>query len=281
MNSTELQDDEEIVLAADQHTRLEAYKNSKHFQLRDYIKRRIEYWQPVLYFKFACVDGTIGNLDFRICAKNASSSIKGYYSWLYDSNWINNYGWNEKQLLHAVQQGRVTEDDMHRGKGNQAFVTHYATRRLGRILAWNNTDNLNGFWRKGSHKVAIKRDPIKRFVSAYLQIWDESAWGLFKMHSYNIDMLLDKLDTGEYWNEHLAPQSFWLGEDKKIYDAIFDVSDTDKCIQYMHNYLNTKRKLGDQKFHLMKSNYPKPDLTREQISKIEKLYIEDYENGWY
>ena len=257
----------------DSEVRLQRYVQSDSFNIKDYVKRRVEYWQPVLYIN--------RDVDFRICAKNACSSMKAYYSWLRDPDWFKTYGWTDVDIERAVKAGKVTADDIHSGLGNQAFLTHYETRRAGRVKAWqNNPDTSNdSFFSDNSFRICIKRDPIKRFVSAYQQIYSETAWSLFKNHSYNIDMLIDKLDSGEYWNEHTAPQSFWLGK-PEWYDKIFDVTETTKCIQFIH-YKKLNKRTPLPNFHLMKGSTVRPELTRDQISKVEYLYMEDYENGWY
>lgn len=246
-------------------------ENSEPFSLEEWSKKRIEYWQPVLYFPH--------KIDFNICAKNGCSSIKGYLTWIYSPDSLNSKfapDWNSSKLKKEIL---ASKDDTH--AADRIYDFHTNCKRATRISRWQNdpTTNYRHFCRSGSHRVAIKRDPIQRFLSGYLQIWEESAISVFKQHSYAIDELIDKLSTGEYWNEHLETQTFWMGNSVSFFDAVFDVSETQECINHIHS--QSKYKGDAPKIHLMPNTYEKPTLTRYQISKIEKLYLEDYENGWY
>lgn len=247
-------------------------EQSDNFSIHEWETHRLEYWQPIIYFP--------KNLDFNIAAKNGCSSIKGYFTYLKDPESLKrNFMPSEEDLEDA--DPKILEELSSPSASDRLYRFHYLVRRENRIKLWTNelTTTYKTFCRDKSHRVAIKRDPIKRFVSAYLQIWDESGFGTFKKHSYNIDELIDKLKSNEYWNEHTASQTFWMGNDPGFFNAVFDVTQTQDCINYMHSYLKQN---GDApKIHLMKNTYEKPELTRYQISKIEQLYLEDYENGWY
>ena len=243
--------------------------------LEDWKKRRIEYWQPVIYFK----NGQSPLLDFNICPKNACTSIKSYYSWTRDHNWVHTYKSDDPYVLKLKSMGVLDDNDVNH-LNNFVYYHHLNIKRVNRVKLWLNepTTTFNDFFREGSVRIAIKRDPVKRFVSGYMQIWKQTAFGSFKKHSYNIDELLDLLESKEYWNEHLTSQTFWMGTPDR-YHRIFDISQTKDCILYMNRIL--KFKTIPPEIHSMKSIHEKPELTRKQIDRIESLYIEDYENGWY
>lgn len=252
---------------------------SVHFSLRDWKRRRIEYWQPVLYFTAERKSG-IRYLDFNICAKNACTSIKGYFTHIKDPDFVLKK--DEDILKRLLEEGTIKQEEISKADGH-AYITHVLSRRDNRVALWLNnkdTDHFSFFRNiEGCKKFAIKRNPIERFVSGYFQIYEETGWSRFKSHKYNIDQMLDHLEAKSFWNEHLAPQSWWMGDNPSKFDYIFDIKQTDLCIQTMHQFLGFKS--DPPKLHLMKFKYEKPTLTRTQISRIEQIYIEDYQNGWY
>lgn len=245
--------------------------------LSEWQRKRIEYWQPVLYFHKNDVD-----LDFNICAKNACSSIKGYYTWVKDPSFKSYYELDHPKVKKSIDAGIIGPEDISNWE-DFAYINHPNTVRGNRVRAWLNdeTTTYDNFFRKGSIKVAIKRDPIERFKSGYSQIYDETAPGPFKMHHFTVDELLGKLEDGIYWNEHLETQTWWMGSNIKIYDHIFDISETNKCLEFMNDLFELKRRIPTPNFHRMKAKYQKVELSRKQIARIEKLYHVDYENGWY
>jgi hypothetical protein len=237
-------------------------------------KKRIEYWQPVIYFS---KNNT--RLDFNICAKNACTSIKAYYTWVKDPNANSLYPIDHPRVIRSIKSGELKEDDLDH-LSEFAYLNHTGCRRSGRVSQWLNHEDttFKDFFRKDSIRVAVKRDPIKRFISGYLQIYQDTAFGPFRQHNYHIDQLLDLLESKEYWNEHLETQSWWMGTPDR-FDKIFDIKDTYKCIEFMNDKLGLKTNPPD--FHRMKTSMNKPDLDRKQIDRIEQLYLIDYENGWY
>lgn len=254
----------------------------KDFSLKNWERRRIEYWQPVLYF-----DANGRSLDFTLCAKNACSTIKAYYTWLKDPNF--DYSLSKEDMNWIKRRFKLTDYDLEESNlKSHGFVCHYSTTREARVKKWLNHPNscfINFFrnWadedrKREVIKVAIKRDPIKRFLSAYIHTHNKTGWVLFRDHNYGIDEFIDKIKSGEYWNEHLQSQTWWMGN-KENYDRVYDIKDTDECISFINKHLIMDR--NPRKFEFMKSYTEKPEITRKQISKIEQLYIEDYENGWY
>ena len=245
--------------------------------LSDWQHKRIEYWQPVLYFSRNDI-----KVDFNICAKNACSSMKGYYSWVKDPAVQTYYELDHPKVKKSIDTGVLGPDDISNWN-DFAYINHPNTLRANRVRAWLNeeTTTFSDFFREKSIRIAIKRDPIDRFKSGYSQIYYDTAYGPFKMHKFSVDELLSKLENNIFWNEHLETQTWWMGENTKSFDYIFDISETKKCMETINEILGLKRKDPIPEFHRMKARGSKVELTRKQISRIEKLYHIDYENGWY
>lgn len=241
----------------------------------DWKKRRIEYWQPVIYF----TNNVSPLVDFCICAKNGCTSIKSYYSWTKDHNWIHTYKSDDPYILKLIEIGAVNENDKNH-LNDFVYYHHQSVKRVNRVRLWLNeeTTTFKNFFRKNSVRVAIKRDPIQRFLSGYMQVWQQTGFGAFRQHNYNIDQIIDLLENKQYWNEHLETQTFWMGTPDQ-YHKIFNLEQTRECILYINKVL--KFKSIPPEIHSMKSIYNKPTLTRQQVDKIENLYSIDYENGWY
>lgn len=119
--------------------------------------------------------------------------------------------------------------------------------------------------------ICITRDPLKRFVSAYKNriLWH----GDKEFNNYSIDDILANLEVGNFANQHFLPQSYFLGSSLKYFDFHCDVDEISKFESYINTFFNQKRifprlQTGGKK---MKIN-----LTEEQISRIKKIYEQDY-----
>ena len=134
-------------------------------------------------------------------------------------------------------------------------------------------------------RVAVKRDPIKRFISCYC---DKV---LYEKHgSYNdVDDLIDNFDymindkfkhpsntkIGYLWY-HFAPQVNHLGYNVNNYDLIIDISQINSILK---EYLRQKWNIDLPEIHARKQKQ-KITLTEKQIEKLKQIYKEDYQVGW-
>ena len=146
-----------------------------------------------------------------------------------------------------------------------------------------------GYWYKGfkevnsSCKVCVKRDPVSRFLSCYTdKILRERIVDL------SIDDILndwDSLKTGRgdplnpgtyYLANHFLPQTYYLGDNKKYYDIVFDVKEVGTKVK---TFLEEKLEIEIPELHTRKQE-KKPELTEDQVEKIKEIYAVDYKNGW-
>lgn len=139
-------------------------------------------------------------------------------------------------------------------------------------------------------RVCVKRDPVKRFVSCYRdKVLKEGQYG-----KASVDQILDNFDRlkeidhphghntkiGYNWY-HFAPQVNHLGFDKDYYTHVFDISEVGTGLR---EYLNDKWGTDLPDLHARDSTKIKGntvELTPKQISRVEELYHEDYNAGWF
>ena len=137
-------------------------------------------------------------------------------------------------------------------------------------------------------RVCVKRDPVKRFLSCYNdKILKE---GLLRRAS--VDTILDGFDriqdgdrphgpNATYLWYHFAPQVLQFGSDRGYYTHVFDISEVSTTYR---EYLNDKWKIDLPILHARnstKTDFDKVVLTQKQISRIEKIYEDDYTAGWF
>lgn len=249
-----------------------------HFTLNDWEKRQRHYWQPVLYFKQK--NDKHHGVDFCMAAKNACSSMKMFMTWVEDKNYKTSDRHKKEAKNWFIQHNKEWSDEDESIYQQYAFDGHFSTRRISRVKRWQNQDtDMTTFFRNDAlKKFCIKRDPIQRFLSGYIHTHKDTGPAWHGLHDYSIDGFIDRIRDGEYWNEHLESQTFWMGH-PSWYDEVFEMKDVKKCMKCIADIIGEKHPIPE--FHYMKNSHPKPSLTRAQIYKIEELYIEDYENGWY
>lgn len=238
-------------------------------RLRNKLKGTMSNLENVLYFP--------GNIDVRICPKNAMSSLK--WALLYCNNLTPSYDSRESLLI-----------------GTKGW-------RYDNIKEYGYKEELP--FRKNSTRIAVARDPVKRFMSAceymkteYLKqasLFEEGNERRFTEDELqkigalsDVDLLPDKIDevielvaNREINNTHFYSQTYYYGN-RSQYDKIF----TMKEMPTLLNYLREKAKITKKIDRIHSNNtsgtyYGSPyDLTKEQIKRIIRIYEEDYDYGW-
>lgn len=223
----------------------------------------------VLYFN--------NNIDVRICPKNGMSTLK----------WVlwKSYGLSV---------------DEHNAKARNCGTKNH---RVDEILT-------KGYpmeypYRKDSLRVAIVRDPVRRFLSAaeYIKSQWESNIDLIKQTQLDnfeqkraygkmsdlddlpddIDELIDKVINYEINNTHFWTQAYYLGP-RGQYDKIFAMRDFRHFTDWLQEacdspvtFERVKINIGNKE----KRYYPSySELTRKQKKLIMDIYREDYNYGW-
>jgi len=124
--------------------------------------------------------------------------------------------------------------------------------------------------RPNAIKVAIKRDPVERFVSAYT--WYNHKYGDIKKSiiKKSIDDTIDNLPD----DIHYLPQSHFYGNDISKYDHVIYPHELQNLIKDI-----TSTDLGV--LHKGQTGFTYETLTEEQIVKVKELYKIDYDNGYF
>ena len=189
------------------------------------------------------------DIDVRICPKNAMSTIK-----------------NVAHLLN---------DEHH---DSETVPTEWRVQNVR-----EKCDRITPPFRRGSKRYAIKRDPIKRFLSAYrfLKMYHNG----FK----SIDEILDKLETGEHeYEPHYMSQSYFLGN-PETYDRVFDIKETKDLIDMLWTNRSTEAEMIPHDLVCnLQANMTQDlthlggfELSKDQENRVIELYKIDYERGWH
>ena len=131
-------------------------------------------------------------------------------------------------------------------------------------------------------KIAVKRDPVDRFISALN--FDYNHWGHGKFANTmkcpnNINEVFESGWFNYMFenNKHYFPQTFYLQESKD-YDLIFDINNLDNLVLFLNSTYFSDYKIS--KINSSFTHFRKEMLTKEQLSIIKSKYVLDYENGW-
>jgi hypothetical protein len=251
--------------------------NQEEFEQK--LKRAIQYrirgitnsMDNVLYFP--------QNIDVRICPKNGMSTLK----------WA---------LLYCSGVDMETNQ-----KTAEALVMGTKAHRILNIKQYGYREQLP--YRKDSTRIAVTRDPVKRFLSAAeyikkeylrsqqtLDLNPESEDLAAKIESLSkmsdLDMLPDSLDDlihgvreGDIVNSHFFTQAYYMGN-RSQYDKIYRIDRMPELLDYLRRASKIHRAIDK-----IRENKTEPlyyggveKLTDTQKRRIMKIYEEDYDYGW-
>lgn len=187
------------------------------------------------------------NVDIRICPKNGMSTLKEAL----------------RRTLDQPEQHGMN----YRGK-----------------LVKRHGDQFDLPFRKGSYRIAVRRDPIDRFKSACEFIQQKRAW--FIKHgkdlpeiSGQLDEVIDELETGKAKNNHFYTQTWYMGHPDD-YDMVYHINELDKLLTFLQEACSIERditQLHENKTTLKLYN---DAISPEQMVKLRNFYVKDFKNGW-
>lgn len=182
----------------------------------------------------------IGNIDIYLCPKCGTNSAR-YASYKFNNG-----------ELEVPNIRDLTRSD-------------YDVLRMGPFSVLNYKEE-----RSDSIKIAIKRDPLERFISAFS--WYNHKYG--DIQKIITKKSLDDTIISPPNDVHYLPQSAFYGDDISKYDHVIYPSELRNLILEI-----TSVDLGPLHKGQTTLEYEVP--TEEQIIMIKKLYQMDYENGYY
>ena len=123
--------------------------------------------------------------------------------------------------------------------------------------------------------IAVKRNPIDRFISALNydhKTWEQCPDSIESVFNSNWIKFMFK------YNKHYWPQTFYLGSEKE-YDLIFDTNELDKFTFYLNQKYQSDYSIPQ--INTTAKYFTKDMLSEDHIKLIKDMYSEDYDNGWY
>lgn len=206
------------------------------------------------YYEMSPADNVLyfpNNVDVRLCPKNGMSSLKELH-----------------RLYRGVDEyiGRVDRLTKVREHGDQFDIP----------------------FRKGSYRIAVRRDPIVRFRSACEYIVVNQAEYIrqgrideLPSMDLELDSVLDKIEEGTLKNNHFYTQSWYMGKPED-YDMVVYIDELSRLMVFLNDaadlgFDEEMLNIHDNKSQLKVYN---SILTDSQRLRIKALYRKDYDNGW-
>jgi len=197
---------------------------------------------------------------------------------------------------HMINQNRISEimynlDRIENLKNNSQIGGSSLTRTR-RCLVRYFADIYDVPFRHNTTRIAISRDPLKRFMSALEWMYTRNLDHNFKDYplrikrkidwrSMSLDEAIDGVTSHKLEDLHFAPQ-YWFYGSKTQYDKIYDISELNLLGEYIlsrvdnHGY-DVNKKTNETRI----KHFPKAeDLSESQKQKIYKFYEIDYKEGW-
>lgn len=235
----------------------------------------------VYYFNFAGK-----KVDIRLCLKNGYTSIRTAWVWSNGNPVKKRY----KEILDPKHNGDYYQYILDTKNGIHCDGVGSTKIRYSEAMTLQDIFDIP--FRKNSFRIAVKRDPVKRFLSAvqYLDSAKNHKHYRFDPNKYyidltnlditNINFIIESLENGRLKDEHFFPQSYFMGH-KDQYHKVYDIKDLNYLLEYIESFgIEKNLKISNLKEN--PSSYKqKIILTPEQEARIIKLYAQDYANGWY
>lgn len=186
------------------------------------------------------------NVDVRLCTKNGNTTLRSIWS----------------QLNYNTTENCYT---------NLRKALYEKNREI------DNIEDVNYIFRRNSYRIAVKRDPIERALSASKEVLKQRL-NILDPTLEIIEELLLNCDPNI--DHHFLSQSYWMGI-AYDYDEIYDIQDLDKLVRWLEEDYNYPYKITDNHMNKSTSKIKVSDLSRSVIDKVYETYEIDYRNGWF
>lgn len=187
------------------------------------------------------------NIDVRMCPKNGMSTLKEAYRRVKDLR-------TDKSLSSRVES---------------------VSRKC---------DMFDIPFRKGSYRIAVRRDPIDRFKSACEFIMDARSYyikeGKFLPEiGLELDQVIDDLEQGKYRDNHFYTQTYYMGIPQD-YDMVYHIDELPKLLAFLQDATECDRELTHIHENKTKLKLYNGAIDPEHMTKLRNFYLKDYINGW-
>lgn len=185
-------------------------------------------------------------VDVRLCTKNGNTTLRNVWSQL------------------------STGEDVHCSTSTRKHLIHEAAD-LGILEPGVN------FFRKNSYRVAVKRDPIDRALSAAKYLC-KVRLGINEPSLELIEELLS-IASPEV-DHHFLSQTYWMGG-SHVYDEVFDLQHLNIMIEWLERDFPYKYPVTVKMHNVSSKTINISHLSDSTIKRLYKMYEIDYDNGWY
>lgn len=192
-----------------------------------------------------------------------------------------------RRAWQAVYDAEYLEQYIAQGK--QGATAPNATDRYHRAMRFQ--DVWDQPFRRNSYRIAIKRDPVQRFISAvsyldkvklepnYVRV-KKSYIDLSDVNKDDIDSVLDAFENQTLRDEHFFSQTYFMGHPND-YDKVYDITEVPELLEWLTKKTSPKIPIVDFWENKTKGTPDRIELTDSQQMRIIKMYAKDYANGWY
>ena len=186
------------------------------------------------------------NIDVRLCLKNANTTLKHIFCQLHYNKDININTPGRKSIYQDYLAKDIIED--------------------GEFL-----------FRKDSYRIAVKRDPIERVLSAAKYILKNRL----NIFNPSIDMIEELLKNSVFeTDQHFLPQTFWMGI-PDLYNKVYSIHQVEDMIEYLQDDYVWLGEIKDTHKNISNPKIKVKDLSDSTIERWMNIYKIDYDNGWY
>ena len=139
-------------------------------------------------------------------------------------------------------------------------------------------------FRKGSYRIAVRRDPIDRFKSACEFIMDARSYyikeGKFLPDiALELDQVIDDLEQGKYRDNHFYIQTYYMGLPQE-YDMVYHIDEMPKLLAFLQDATETDKEIIHIHENKTKLKLYNGAIDPEHMTKLRNFYLKDYINGW-
>lgn len=200
------------------------------------------------------------NIDFRIIPKNCSTTAKVLWCELYDKT-------IKDKTAEGNPHGLIPDGEITLGPRKAAI------KKEGRLF------------RKSSIRVAVKRDPIDRWISAInfsilmAEYGKYPRFNDFTWVSWNINQIASYQYGFGFMINELLPQSYCAGGIDK-YTHVYTMETFEDFFLLLEEQLDRKFTRVEATKTKGKGRWTREDLNDDSIKMLTEMYAKDYELGW-
>ena len=139
-------------------------------------------------------------------------------------------------------------------------------------------------FRKGSYRIAVRRDPIDRFKSACEYIMALRSYYIKKGKflpdiAIELDQVIDDLEQGKYSDNHFYTQTYYMGLPQD-YDMVYHIDELPKLLAFLQDATECEREITNIHENKTKLKLYNGAIDPEHMTKLRNFYLKDYINGW-